>query len=145
MGRKLKTGAHMAELRRTKAGCFDESTLFNLGDLADAIAYWKEGNEKFIRKVIQPVENAVKHLSKVWVNDGSIEALCHGRDLAVPGIVKLHNDIGPGTLVALLSLKDELVAIGNSKMTSIGMKQKKKGIAVKVNKVFMKEGMYKTI
>ena len=114
--------------------------------MADAYYYWKEdGNEKFIRKVIQPVENAVKHLPKIWVLDTAIEALCHGRDLAVPGIVKLHNDINPDDLVGVMSLKDELIAIGNAEMTSIRMLDKKKGVAVKVNKVFMKEGMYRQI
>ncbi|MCK5139696.1 MAG: RNA-guided pseudouridylation complex pseudouridine synthase subunit Cbf5 [Nanoarchaeota archaeon] len=143
MGKKLGTGAHMAELRRTKAGCFDESTLCTLQDLADAYSYWEEDkNEKFIRKVIQPIENAVTHLPKIWVHDSAIESLCHGRDLAVPGISKLYNDINPGDLAAVLSLKNELIAIGEALMTSITMCDKNKGIAVRVNKVFMKEGKY---
>ena len=143
MGRKLGTGAHMASLRRTKAGCFDESTLTTLQELSDAYHYWKEENEeRFIRKVIQPIENAVNHLPKVWVQDSTIESLTHGRDLAVPGINKLHNDINPNDLVAIMSLKEELVAIGTAVMTSLSMCKKNKGIAVNVNKVFMKEGLY---
>jgi H/ACA ribonucleoprotein complex subunit 4 len=144
IGKKLGTGAHMAELRRTKAGCFDEANLFTLNDLADAYYYWKEEqNEKFIRKVIQPIENAVKHLPKIWVNDNAVEPLCHGRDLAAPGISKLHNDINPDDLVAIMTLKDELIAIGTAVMTSITMSEKEKGLAVKTNKVFMKEGLYR--
>src|SRR3989339_2142654 len=42
LGQKLKVGAHMAELRRTKAGPFDESTLFTMQELIDAYYYWKE-------------------------------------------------------------------------------------------------------
>ncbi len=146
IGKKLGTGAHMAELRRTKAGCFGESNLFRLQDLADAYHYWKEeDNDKFIRNVVQPVENAVRHLPKVWIRDSAVEPLCHGRDLAVPGISKLHNDINPDDLVAVMTLKEELVAIGTAMMTSIGMIEKKRGISVKVNKVFMKEGKYKNI
>ena len=119
MGKKLGTGAHMAELRRTKAACFDESSLFRLQDLADSYYYWKEeDNEKFIRKVIQPVENAVRHLSKVWVNDNAVETLCHGCDLAVPGVAKLHNDINPDDLVAVMSLKDEFITVNGNAYTT---------------------------
>ena len=144
IGKKLGTGAHMAELRRTKAGCFDETNLFTLNDLADSYHYWKdEGNDKFIRKVIQPIENAVKHLPKIWINDNAVEPLCHGHNLAAPGISKLHNDINPDDLVAILTLKDELIAIGTALMTSISMSEKEKGLAVRTNKVFMKEGLYK--
>ena len=59
-GQSLGCGAHMAELRRTKAGPFNESTLVTLHDLADAYWYYKnEKNEKFIRKIIQPIESAL--------------------------------------------------------------------------------------
>lgn len=143
MGSRLASGAHMAELRRTIAGCFDESTLVTLQDVADAFYYWKEeGNEKYIRAVIQPVENAVEHLPKVWALDSSVNPLCHGRPLAAPGISKLHDEINPDDLIAVMTLKDELIAIGNAKMTSIAMLEKNYGIAVNVHKVFMKEGIY---
>ncbi len=146
MGRRLGVGAHMAQLRRTKAGCFDESTLCTLQELADAYHYWKEeGDEGHIRKLVQPIESAVTHLPKVWVFDSTIESVCHGRDVAVPGICKLHNDINPDDLVAVMSLKNELVAIGSAAMTSLGMLQKKKGIAITVDKVFMKEKLYRSM
>ena len=37
----MKTGAHMVELRRTKAGPFDESTLVTMQDLSDALWIYK--------------------------------------------------------------------------------------------------------
>src|SRR3989344_1189538 len=143
IGQKLKTGAHMAELRRTKVASFDESTLFTLHELTDAYYFWKEeGNEKFIRKVIQPVENGVRHLPKVWVFDTTVESLCHGSDLKVPGIGKLNDKINKEDTVAIMSLKDELVALGIAKMDSNEM-MADKGIAVQTEKVFMQPGIYK--
>ena len=143
IGKKLEIGAHMAELRRTKAGPFDESTLFTLQELTDAYYFWKEeGNEKFIRKVIQPVENGVRHLPKVWVFDTTVESLCHGSDLKVPGIGKLNDKINKEDTVAIMSLKDELVALGIAKMDSNEM-MADKGIAVQTEKVFMQPGIYK--
>ncbi len=144
IGQKLKVGAHMAELRRTKAGPFDESTLFTLHELQDAYYFWKEeNNEKFLRKVIQPVENGAKHLPKIWVFDSTVESLCHGTDLKVPGISKLNNNINKEETVAIMTLKEELVALGTAKISSDEM-MKEKGLAVQTEKVFMMPGVYKT-
>ena len=143
IGQKLVVGAHMAELRRTKAGPFDESTLFTLQELTDAFYYWKsENNEKFLRKAIQPVENGVKHLPKAWVFDTTVESLCHGSDLKVPGISKANDQINENDVVAIMTLKDELIALGIAKMPSSEM-LKDKGIAVQTDKVFMQPGVYK--
>ncbi len=143
IGKKLGIGAHMAELRRTKAGPFDESTLFTLHELTDAYYFFKEEkNEKFIRKVIQPVENGVKHLPKIWVFDTTVESLCHGIDLKVPGISKSNDNINKEETVAIMTLKDELIALGTAAMTSKEMLGEK-GIAVQTEKVFMQPGVYK--
>ncbi len=108
LGQRLRIGAHMQELRRTKAGPFDESSLFTLQDLADAFYFYKkENNDKFLRKIIQPVENAVKHLPKIWVFDTTVNTLCHGADLNVPGIGKLDSGINGNDAVAIMTLKDE--------------------------------------
>jgi len=145
IGKKLEIGAHMAELRRTKAGPFDESTLLTLQDLTDAYYFYKEeNNEKFLRKIIQPVENGVKHLPKVWVFDTTVESLCHGVDLKVPGISKLHDNINSNDAVAIMTLKDELIALGTAKMNSEEMLGEK-GIAVQTEKVFMQPGNYKIL
>jgi len=143
IGKKLGCGAHMAELRRTKAGPFDESTLFTLHELQDAYYFLKEeNNEKFIRKIIQPVENGVKHLPKVWVFDTTVESLCHGVDLKVPGISKVNDNINKDGIVALMTLKDELVALGTAQISSEEMLGEK-GVAVQTEKVFMQPGVYK--
>lgn len=143
IGEKLGMRGHMAELIRTKAAIFRFDDCFSLQDLTDAVWYYQhEGNEKYIRQVIQPIEAATAHLPKVYVLDSSIESLCHGVDLAVPGISKVATETQVGELVALLSLKGELIALGLAKMTSGEMLKKIKGMAVKVEKVFMLPGTY---
>ena len=87
IGQELGTGAHMAELRRTKAASFDESTLTTLHDLKDAYHFYKtEKKDTWIRKLIQPIENAITHLGKVYVLDTAVNSLCHGANLKTPGI-----------------------------------------------------------
>ena len=144
LGQKLKVGAHMAELRRTKAGPFDESTLFTLHELEDAYHFWKEEqNDKMLRKAIQPVESAVAHIPKVWIFDTTVDSLCHGIDLKVPGISKVNDKININDTVAIMTLKEELVALGTSQMNSENMLGSK-GIAVKTEKVFMLPNTYRT-
>jgi len=143
VGVKLGSGAHMQELRRTKAGPFDETTLITLQDLLDAYWFWKnEGNEKYIRYCIKPIEFAVQHLPKVWVKDAAVDALCHGIDLKIPGVAKLHDYILEGVLVAVMTLKDELIAVGIAETTSEKILKKQKGYAVNIKKVFMQPGTY---
>src|SRR3989344_5500682 len=144
IGLSLDCGAHMAELRRTKAGPFDESTLVTMQELTDAYHYWKEGNDKLIRKIVQPMENAVNHLPKIWVFDTTIESMCHGVDLKVPGISKLNDKIIAQDNVAIMSLKNELVAIGKAQFSSEAM-MNDKGLAIKTEKVFMLPGTYKIV
>ncbi|WP_175060222.1 RNA-guided pseudouridylation complex pseudouridine synthase subunit Cbf5 [Thermococcus sp. 2319x1] len=144
IGLALGVGAHMAELRRTRSGPFKEDeTIVTLHDLIDAYHFWKEdGIEEYFRKAIQPMEKAVEHLPKVWIRDSAVAAVTHGADLAVPGIVKLHKGIKHGDLVAIMTLKDELVALGKAKMNTQEMLTKTKGIAVDVEKVFMPRDWY---
>ena len=145
IGQKLEIGAHMAELRRTKAGPFTESSVCTLQELTDAYYFWKqENNDKFLRKIIQPIENGVSHLPKVWVFDTTVESLCHGSDLKVPGISKVNDKINKEETVAIMTLKDELVALGTAKMDSNEMLGER-GLAVKTEKVFMQLGTYKII
>jgi len=142
IGQKLGCGAHMAELRRTKAGPFSEKTLVTLQDLADSMTYYKQGNDKLLRKLIQPIEHAVEHLPKCWVLDTTVETLCHGASLKVPGIAKVHTEIQVEETVAIMTLKNELIATGLARMTSIEMKNEKRGLAISTSKVFMLPGSY---
>ncbi len=146
IGQALGCGAHMAELRRTKAGPFNEETLVTLQDLTDAYWYYKnEGNEKFIRHCIKPIEHAVSHLPKVWVLDTTVNSLTHGSNLKLPGVSKLESGIKKDNLVAIMTLKNELVAVGEANMDSKQIIKLGKGVCVKVEKVFMQEGIYPKI
>ncbi len=143
VGKRLKVGAHMAELIRTKAGPFTEKDWVSLQDLEDAYAFWKDnGNEKFLRHCIRPVEFAVQHLPKIWIQDSAIDTVCHGASLNVPGVVKIDSEIDKDDIVAVMSLKDELVALGTAVMTTEQVMTENKGLCVKIDKVFMAPGTY---
>ena len=67
IGEQLGAGAHMAELRRTRAGPFSEETICTLQDLTDAYYYFKEKNDdKELRKLVAPVEAGARKPSLSW-------------------------------------------------------------------------------
>ena len=141
IGEKLNVGAHMTQLIRTRVGPYNDSTMHSLYELKDAIELYKEGNEKELRKIIQPIETAIEHLPKVWINDNTVNAICHGADLAIPGISKLNN-LKQKEKIAILTLKNELVATGLAKLNSEEILEREKGIAIKTEKVYMKRDLY---
>ena len=142
VGLQLNTRAHMAQLVRTKAGPFSDKEWFSLQDVRDAFEFYKQGKPEQLQKIIKPIETAVTHLPKVWIFDSAISTVCHGSSLGVQGISKLHANISEGEMVAIMTLKEELVGIGQAILPSEKILQEEKGLAVKVEKIFMDRLLY---
>lgn len=141
-GKALGTNAHMQELIRTKAGPFNENEWYSLQDIKDTFTLYQEGDEKTIKKILKPVEFAVQHLPKIWLVDSAVDTICHGANLSIPGISKLQSNIEKENLVALMTLKDELIALGTTLMPSEEIIKNTKGLAIKTTKVFMDPETY---
>ena len=88
LGEALGCGAHMTELRRTKAGLFEEDTLVNLYDLSAAMDEYKKGNEEPLRKMIQPMEIITKDIKKISVKETALKRLSHGGPVLNDDLVK---------------------------------------------------------
>jgi H/ACA ribonucleoprotein complex subunit 4 len=142
VGEVLGSGAHMQELRRIRSGPFREEQAITMYELTDAIDLKKAGNENNLRNLIHPVEDGLKLIPKLWVRDSAVEAICHGAQLAVPGITKYETGIGMNNLIAAFTLKDECIALMKSTMTSGQIQAKKHGIAAKPVRVIMPRGTY---
>jgi H/ACA ribonucleoprotein complex subunit 4 len=143
VGEALLAGANMSELRRTRSGNFTEGNSCTLQDLVDAMHYLREdGDEKEVRRLIRPVEDFVEEFPKIWVRDTAVEALCNGADLAVPGVVKCQSSVVPGGELAVMTLKDELVGIGQGRMPAKEIFESKTGIAAELSRIVMERGTY---
>lgn len=143
IGLILGVGAHMHELRRTKTGPFDVNESKTLQDLRDAWFYFQnDGTETALRKVIQPIEEITVHLPKIFIRDSAVDAICHGASLTIPGIVQLSKNIDKNSLIALFTMKGELVAFGRSLFTSKRIIDMRNGICVKLLAVFMRKNTY---
>ena len=144
MGEVLGVGASMIELRRTRVCNFaTESNFVRLHDLVDAFQLYKEtNNEEKLRRIIHPIEIAMTHLPAVTVRDTAIDALCHGAQLAMPGVVSLSKDIKKGDLVGIYSLKGEIIGLGISMLDFEDFFSKKKGICIQIKRIVMKPNTY---
>lgn len=144
IGEALGVGAHMAELRRTQVGSFTEKNdLVTLQDVTDAYHFWiEDGDEQFLRDCLLPMERAADYLPKVVIKDSAVDAICHGADLASGGIAKLSENIQKNVLVAIETLKGELVASGTALCSSEEILNSQSGFVVKTSKVFMKPNIY---
>ncbi len=144
IGQSLSCGAHMKELRRIRSGPFTEDDhLSTLQDLYDAYSwYLEEKDEVPLRNIILPMEYGVKHIPKLFVKDSTVDSLCHGAPLAMPGLSKYSNKFGKGDIVGIFTLKHELIALGEMQLTSDSIKSSDHGILASVKRVLMPIGTY---
>lgn len=146
VGKKLKVKAHLSELRRTRVGLMNEKDSVTLHDVKDGFVFWEnDGNEELLKKIIYPLEKIFENLPKIIIRDSAVDALCHGANLAVPGVVELDDGINKEDLVAILTLKGEAVALTTAVMDSKNIVDKDTGICCKTNHVVMKKGTYPSI
>ncbi|MHA1818956.1 MAG: RNA-guided pseudouridylation complex pseudouridine synthase subunit Cbf5 [Promethearchaeota archaeon] len=143
-GEVLLCGANMEELRRTRVGAFrEDETLCTLQDLHDAMYIYKEeGDERYLRRLIQPMEKAVEHMKKIVIRDTAVDAICHGARLSANGVLELHADIAKGDLVAIMTQKGELVAFAEATMGALKIASVKSGIVAVTRRVIMPRRTY---
>lgn len=90
LGEKLG-GAHMLELRRTKAGIFTENNynFINLYDFEKAVHEYKEGNIEKLKKLLLPAEEAIKKiLPTVQLEEKNLKQILTGKPLTKQDIRK---------------------------------------------------------
>jgi H/ACA ribonucleoprotein complex subunit 4 len=145
IGKKLGCGAQLAELRRTRVGNITEDSAVTLQDLKDAYIFWKDdGDDEELRKTILSMERLLEVVPKIVVRDSAIDALCHGANLAIPGVVEL-DDMRPGEIAAVVSLKGEGVALVKMEIPSVQVIEKDTGICASLERVLMNKGTYPSI
>lgn len=143
IGKKLGCGAHLAELRRTRVGSITEETCVSLHDVKDAFIFWRnDGDDKEIRLTILPMERLLDHIPKIVIRDSAVDALCHGANLAIPGIVEVDSDIKKDDMAAVMSLKGEGVALVRSALSTEQIIEKDSGLCAILERVLMNKGTY---
>ena len=143
VGELLGPGATMVELRRSRVHQFHESQLVTLHEVADAFATWEEKNDDSkLKKIILPIEMALSEIQSVVIRDSAVDALCHGAQLAIPGILQLSPNIKKGDLVGIYTQKGEVVALAESLMSTPEIKDAVKGYAFQTRRIIMAPNTY---
>jgi len=145
IGEILSCGAHMQELRRTRAGPFTEtsSDKVTLHDVAYWFAEWQEKKEeKILHQFIQPMETALGLIPKIVVRDSAVDALCHGANLTAPGVLSIDSGIVKGSITAVLTLKGEAVALAKTLLSTEEILNLKHGTVAALQRVVMPRGTY---
>lgn len=146
IGEYLGVGAHMEELRRVRAGPFTEEKSHTLLDLYEAWADYKEsGNAEKLLQIVEPVEACVGLLPKLFILDTAVDAVCHGADLMAVGVSRVETGIRRGDFVAVMTLKNELVAFGTALMSSEEILEATEGAAVDTVRVVMPRDTYPSV
>jgi H/ACA ribonucleoprotein complex subunit 4 len=145
IGEILGCGAHMQELRRTRAGPFVENSndKVTLHDVAYWFAEWQEKKEeKILREFIQPMETALALIPKIVVRDSAVDALCHGANLTAPGVLSIESGIVQGSIAAVFTLKGEAVALAKALLSTEEISNLKHGTVAALQRVLMPRGTY---
>ncbi len=132
LGLAIGTGAHMGDLRRVQTGTFDDTDLFTMEDLTDAVAFAAEGDEAAIREVVQPAERALVGLGSVTIAPSAAEEIANGAPLYAPGIIETEG-VEQEALVACYTPDGAAVSIG----TLVGDPDAENGLVVDTERVLV--------
>jgi H/ACA ribonucleoprotein complex subunit 4 len=144
IGEILGPGATMIELRRTRVDQFHESDgLVTLHELANAFALWEEKKDDTkLMKMIKPIEYALSELKSIVIRDSAVDAMCHGAQLAIPGILQISPNIKKGDIVAIYTQKGEAVALAESMLSEEEIRDATKGYAFETKRIIMAPNTY---
>ena len=143
IGEILGFGGSMIELRRSKVYQFSEEQLVTMHELTDAYYAWKEtGDSDKLRNIILPIEHTLSEIKSVVIRDSAIDSLCHGAQLAIPGILQISPGLKQNDLVAVYSQKGEIVALAEALLSEPEIKENNKGYAFQTKRIIMKPNTY---
>jgi len=139
LGLALGTGANMGDLRRTATAPFDDASLVTMHDVADALAYYREGGEEApIRDVVSPAERALSHLPAVTIAESAAVEVAHGAPVYAPGVVSAPTEFDEGDgsaapLVACYTPDGAVVCLGRL----VGDPGAETGVVVELERVLV--------
>ena len=103
IGEKLSIGAQLRELRRTRVGHFS---------VADSVSIEQIEKKKNLKQILIPIEDAISHVTKVFVEDETIDKIIHGAPIKENDIYDVSDKFKLGDYVAIFSKENKFVAIG---------------------------------
>ena len=144
LGLLTGTGGHMQELRRVRSGILSENeNLCTMHDVLDAQhMYDQSKDETYLRRIVMPLEVLLTNYKRVVVKDSSVNAVCYGAKLMIPGLLRFADGIEVGDEIVMITTKGEAVAMGIAQMTTAVMATVDHGVVCKIKRVIMERDTY---
>ena len=144
LGLILGVEGHMQELRRIRSGVFcEDETLVDLFKVKAAFHKWfVEDDFSLIKRTMRPYERIFAEFPKIVVRDSAVSSLCHGAQLAIPGVLRLHDNIVEDGIVSLFTDKGEVIAVARARLNAEEVANSPHGIAATLERVFMPRDLY---
>lgn len=144
MGLILGVGAHMAELRRVRSGVLDENKYMStMHDVLDAqFMYENLRDEKYLRRVVIPLELLLTTYPRLVVKDSAVNAICYGAQLMIPGVLRFEKNIEVGSEIIMMTTKGEAIATGIAQMTTAVISSVDHGVVAVIKRVIMERDTY---
>jgi len=138
-------GGHMEELRRVRSGAISEAdgAMVTMHDVLDA-QYLLDSHkdETMLRRVVRPLEELLQGYKRIVVKDSTVNSLCYGAKLMIPGVLRYEDDIGNGEEVVLMTTKGEAIALGIAEMTTAVISTCDHGVVARIKRVIMDRDVY---
>lgn len=144
LGLMLGVGGQMLELRRNRSGLHSEKDgLTTLHDIMDAqYLYENHKDETYLRRIILPLESLLRGHKRIIMKDSSVNAVCYGAKIMLPGILRYEDGIELNQEVVIVTTKGEAIALAIALMTTATIASCDHGIVAKIKRVIMERDTY---
>merc|ERR1712198_211509 len=108
-------------------------------------AQWMHDNtkdESYLRRVVQPLERLLISHKRLVVKDSTVNAICYGAKLMLPGILRYESGIDLNDDVVMMTTKGEAICIAIALMTTSTMSTCDHGVVAKIKRVIMERDLY---
>ena len=89
-----------------------------------------------------PLEMILTNYPRIVVKDTSVNAICYGAQLMIPGVLRYDSGIEMGKEVVLITTKGEAVALAIAQMTTGIIDSCDHGIVTRTKRVIMDRETY---
>ena len=89
-----------------------------------------------------PLEYLLNTYPRIVVKDSSVNAICYGAKLMIPGVLRFADNIEVGKEVVLITTKGEAIALGIAEMTTAVISDCDHGVVAKIKRVIMDRDSY---
>merc|ERR1719223_120578 len=94
-------------------------------------------DEKYTRRIVQPLELLLTTFPRIVVKDSSVNAICYGAQLMLPGVLRYESNIEVNAEIVLITTKGEAIALAIAQMTTSTVATCDHGCVARTKRVIM--------